>query len=133
MKYTLYIDFIQEASISLSSKLIKDMGREYWIKKIETLEEINRKKRRSFHGYEHSYLATIYKALELYEKFYDSICGMVKDDFYLSIFEVKDVIEKTPYRTTLIDSLKDAIKYDDYSSTNESFKEALKLLEKDKK
>ncbi|PAV27810.1 nucleotidyltransferase [Virgibacillus profundi] len=133
LKYTLYIDFIQEASNSLSSELIKDTGREYWIKKIETLEEINKKKRRGFRGYEHNYLATIYKALELHEKFYDSICSMVKDNFYLSIYEVKDVIEKTPYRITLINSLKAAIKHDDYSSTNKSFKEALKLLEKDRK
>lgn len=133
LKYTLYIDFIQEASISLSSELIKDMGREYWIKKIETLEEINKKKQRSFWGYEHNYLAKIYKALELHQKFYNSICSMVEDNFYLSIYEVKDVIEKTPYRTTLIHSLKAAIKHDDYSSTNESFKEALKLLEKDSK
>lgn len=133
LKYTLYIDFIQEVSKSLSSELIKDTGREYWIKKIETLEEINKKKRRSFRGYEHNYLAAIYKALELHEKFYDSICSMVKDNFYLSIYKVKDVIEKTPYRTTLINSLKAAIKHDDYSSTNESFKEALKLLEKDRK
>lgn len=133
LKYTLYIDFIQEASKSLSSELIKDMGREYWIKKIETLEEINKKKQRSFWGHEQNYLAKIYKALELHQKFYNSICSMVEDNFYLSIYEVKDVIEKTPYRTTLIHSLKAAIKHDDYSSTNESFKEALKLLEKDSK
>lgn len=133
LKYTLYIDFIQEVNYELSSELIKDLGREYWIKKIETLDKINKKRNQSFRGYEHSYFSKIYKALELNEKFYDSLCNMVQNKFYLSIFEVKYLIEKTPYRSRLIECLKDAIKYDDYSDTNESFKEALELLENDRK
>ena len=130
LEYDLYLDFLNEASISLSSEQIKDLGREYWLKKIEVLETINRKKQRSFPGYQHYYLAEIYKALELYEKFYHSICSMVEDNFPISIYEVRDVIAKTPYKTLLIHCLKRAIKKDDYSRTNESFKEALKLLEK---
>lgn len=132
LKYDLYIDFVRKAKYSLPKELIKSLGREYWIQKIEILEEINRKKKRNFRGYEHNYLAEIYKALELNKEFYKSICNMVKDNFYLSIFEVKDVIEKTPYRTHLIDCLKSAIKHDDYSVTNESYKEALELLEKNR-
>lgn len=130
LKYNIFIDFLQEAKFSLSATLIKELGREYWLNIIKTLDSINKKRNHTFQGYEQNYLATIYKALELKLEYYNSLCFMVEDNFYLSIYEVKYVIENTPYRTTLINALKSQLIEGDYSDTMESFREALKLLEK---
>lgn len=129
VKYNIYIGFLQDAHRSLSDTIIKGLGREYWLNIIKTLNSINEKRNRVFQGYEHSYLATIYKALELDLEYYNSLCSMVEDNFFLSIYEVKYVIENTFYRTTLKEALKVSIKEGDYSDTMESFREALKLLE----
>lgn len=130
LKYNIYLDFLHEAHYNLPASLIKELGREYWLNIIIVLDSINKKRKRTFQGYEHNYFATIYKALELDVEYYHSICRMVEDNFYLSIYEVKYVIEKICYRNELIEKLKTNIKDGDYSSTNESFREALKLLEK---
>ena len=129
IKYDVYLDFLQEAKYNLSDELIKGMGREYWMDMIKILESIKKKKNSSFRGYEYSYFASLYKALELKEEYYNSICLMVEDGFYLSNYDVKYIIDNTYFRKRLIDILRAKIIKGDYSDTVESYRIALKLLE----
>lgn len=71
----------------------------------------------------------MYKALELKEEYYNSICLMVEDGFYLSNYDVKYIIDNTYFRKRLIDILRAKIIKGDYTDTVESYRIALKLLE----
>lgn len=124
-KYSL-LDNVAE---TFTNEQIQLLGKDFWIELINRLKEINQIfSKYKFEGYQSWRISQIYFALGLYHDYYDHICNMAKCGFPIWESEIKRVLEKTIYRTTLKDTLNEYIEKHIVGERVDEYKKHVRVL-----
>lgn len=124
IEFSVKFAFISEAASKLSGEQIKAMGKDYWLTLINRIKEI-----KELDGGNSWRVSQIYSALQLYSEFYDEVCNMAKHGFQIWESEIKIVLDKTCYRTTLKDALNTYIAQHKVGERVDEYVKCVSLLE----
>ena len=129
-KYNAKYSLIEAAGQRFTKEQICCFGKDFWLELIKELETINSKLGRSdFEGYEYWRMSEIYEALEMHLKYYTSLCGMVRNDFSISWYQITPVLEHVHCRDTLIELLKEYVDNNGDSEKRDEYNEIIYRLE----
>ncbi|MPN16009.1 hypothetical protein SDC9_163347 [bioreactor metagenome] len=129
-EFSVKYSVLSKVAENFSKDQIKLSGKNFWVEYIDRLKEINQEfGKGNFEGYQSWRISQIYNAIGLYDEFYHEVCNMAKHGFQIWESEVKQVLEKTYFRTTLKDALNEYISNHINDERSDEYRKLLTLLE----
>ena len=125
-EFSVKTDFLSKAAEKLTNEQIRSLGQDYWLSLIVRVKEINNK---GLDGGNSWRISQIYSALQLYNEFYDEVCNMARCGFPIWESEIRIVLDKTYYRSTLKDILKSYITQNKLGERVDEYAKLISLLE----